>query len=86
MLEAEDPDEFRARIQALVDQYEGQITSTGARRGPIEADADLETWEPLSQIPVLCDDIKEVRPPPDLDAGTQRDYDRMQWILYLLRR
>jgi hypothetical protein len=37
-------------------------------------------------MPLRMDDISEVRPAPDLPPAVQRQWERAQWALYLLRR
>ena len=43
-------------------------------------------WEPYSQVPVSYEDIEDVRPAPRLPPDIQAQWERAQWILYLLRR
>ena len=43
-------------------------------------------WVPHSDMPLRMDDITEVRPAPKLPPDVQRQADRAQWVLYLLRR
>ena len=43
-------------------------------------------WIPHSDMPLRMDDITEVRPAPKLPPDVQRQADRAQWVLYLLRR
>lgn len=37
-------------------------------------------------MPIRMDDIKQVRPAPDLPPDIDAQWQRAQWILFLLRR
>ena len=43
-------------------------------------------WREYSDIPISYEDIEEVRPAPALPPDVQAQWERAQWILYLLRR
>jgi hypothetical protein len=43
-------------------------------------------WREYSDIPISYGDIEEVRPAPALPAEVQAQWERAQWVLYLLRR
>ncbi len=43
-------------------------------------------WREYSDIPISYEDIEEVRPAPALPPEVQAQWERAQWVLYLLRR
>jgi hypothetical protein len=43
-------------------------------------------WREYSDIPISYEDIEEVRPAPALPPDVQAQWERAQWVLYLLRR
>ncbi|KAL0041874.1 hypothetical protein WJX79_007511 [Trebouxia sp. C0005] len=89
LMEAEDAQEFQMRVQKLVDRYEAQFLKKKDRKISTEEIRKMEkdeAWEPTTRIPVLDEDILEVRPVPAVPEDIQQQYDVMQHCLYVLRR
>ncbi|DBA83865.1 hypothetical protein WJX77_008005 [Trebouxia sp. C0004] len=89
LMEAENAQEFQTRVQKLVDRYEAQFLKKKERKISTEEIRQMEkdeAWEPTTCIPVLDQDILEVRPVPAVPEDIEQQYDALQHCLYVLRR
>ncbi|KAL0047598.1 hypothetical protein WJX82_007469 [Trebouxia sp. C0006] len=95
LMEAENAQEFQLRVQKLVDRYEAQFLKKKDRKISTEEIRQMEkdeAWEPTTCIPVLDEDILEVRPAPAVrpvpavPEDIQQQYVALQHCLYVLRR
>ncbi|KAK9833255.1 hypothetical protein WJX81_000305 [Elliptochloris bilobata] len=78
---------FLARMDALRAIYEAQYRKGGMRTVSPEALAALdEGWDSDAEEPVENQDILEVRASPDVPLEIDRQFRRMEWMLYRLRR